>query len=356
MYQVYDSDNNLLMYLQNVTSIQWKSKYCDTGSFEIHARPTEDNRAYLKKWNHIVCYDDYKLEIGFIFYVEHSKDGKEMIVRGYMDALSCIVNLTTHTIKRRESFNDLLADNNRFLYSFALDSASVHSTLANGFDTTFKTLYDTFLSYCSELGLGWKTYKNYDGTFSYRIYQGRRQESARFSDVYGNLLEQTLIEDMSSFKNIAYVYGEEKADGTRANVTVDMRNTGDPNLELFVDARDLQSTYRDANNVEQSYTEAEYNAMLTQRGFEKLLEARKAGTKFTFKIQPENSICKLGIDYVLGDIVPVISKRFGLSMWARITGIDYVEEAGKGTQISLTVDILQTEVIANDTNSISDEQ
>ena len=96
--------------------------------------------------------------------------------------------------------------------------------------------------------------------------------------------------------------------------------------------------------------------MLTQRGFEKLLEARKDGTKFTFKIQPENSICKLGIDYVLGDIVPVISKRFGLSMWARITGIDYVEEAGKGTQISLTVDILQTGVIANDTNSISDEQ
>lgn len=354
MYEVRDTNGQLLMYLQNCTSIQWHSKYAETGSFEIHARPSKDNLEYLKKWNHIICHDKYKLEIGFIYYVEHSSDGMEIIVKGYTDFLESIINLNTATIKDTASIGALINNNNRFgLYDLSFDTdASVDVKLEKPFDTTYKKLQETLSSFCDETDCGWKLYSTYKG-LQLRIYKGNKQTSARFSDLYGNLLEQQLIEDWSTFKNIAYVLGEEKEDKSRASVVVNLKQAGDPSLELYVDARDIQSTYKDSSGVEHTYTEQQYNNMLAQRGAEKLLETRKDATKFKFKIEPDNSICSLGVDFVLGDVVPIISKRFGLSIWARVIGVDYVEEAKKKNDVSLTIDILKMEAINYESDSIS---
>ena len=50
-------------------------------------------------------------------------------------------------------------------------------------------------------------------------------------------------------------------------------------------------------------------------------------------------------DYDLGDIVPVISKRFGVANLARLTGLNIVEEQNANTKITLELSVEKMEVL-----------
>lgn len=54
-YLIYDQNGKKQALLQNVTSIQWKPRYWESGSAEIHARPTDENVRYLVEHNRVVC-------------------------------------------------------------------------------------------------------------------------------------------------------------------------------------------------------------------------------------------------------------------------------------------------------------
>ena len=144
--------------------------------------------------------------------------------------------------------------------------------------------------------------------------------------------------ELSKYKNFAYVLGDDD-DGKRRMVTVDMREANEPLIEMYVDARDLQRTYKDSNGNEQTYSDSEYNELLRIRGEEKLLETREVAFVFSFTLNPEDKLIILGRDYDLGDIVPVISIKYGLQVYARITGIDFVEEGNEDTKINLILQI-----------------
>ena len=66
---------------------------------------------------------------------------------------------------------------------------------------------------------------------------------------------------------------------------------------------------------------------------------------FEFELNEENRIAVLGRDYDLGDIVPVISKRFGVANLARITGLNIVEEQNTNTKITLELSVEKMEVL-----------
>lgn len=60
------------------------------------------------------------------------------------------------------------------------------------------------------------------------------------------------------------MYSEESG-SERKSVIVDLRIGDEPRMELYVDARDLQSTYTDASGNKQTYTEEEYSNLLKER-------------------------------------------------------------------------------------------
>ena len=91
--------------------------------------------------------------------------------------------------------------------------------------------------------------------------------------------------------------------------------------EIFVDAKDIQ--------VEEGMTEAEYKALLQQRGIDKLAECRKVES---FEGDGENvENFEYMKDWDLGDIVTVEYTRLGITMDERVTEVEEVFEAGVAT-------------------------
>nr|DAM96729.1 MAG TPA: hypothetical protein [Caudoviricetes sp.] len=340
-YLIYDKEGKRQGELQNCTSIQWKPRYNDTGTAEIHARKTEDNLKYLNDECRIVCKE--RREILFIENVLYNTD--EIEIHGFMNNLGKRINTTTHTIKNIEGdLFQLVHDNQRGLDINVPELKGIDVNIKGGSDTTYETLEASFLEYCKQGGLGFRVLMNpLEELNTLEIYEGRYRPRAKFSDALGNLTNISYERDYSQYKNYAYVLGEDSGE-QRRYVIVDRHKEGEEIRELYVDARDIQSEYEDSNGNKHTYTDEEYNSLLQERGNSKLDEANKSAYKFGFELIPDNQIAVLGSDYDLGDIVPIQSVEYGVHENERITGINFVEEANKDVQITLETEIYSGEV------------
>lgn len=340
-YFIYDKEGKKQALLQNCTSIQWMPKYYSSGSFEIHARRTKDNDNYLIEGNRIVCTD--RNEIGFIIGVQLQSQVIE--VRGSLDNLSARINLGTATIRNIEaSLLKLVETNKRGLDINVGTPKGLEPSIKYGSSTSYSNLADDFEDYCQKGGLGWREIVH-DGKLNYlEIYQGGLKRNAVFSDDLGNIKSQSYEINLSKYKNVAYVFGEDSG-SYRKSIMVDIRaNTNEDIRELYVDARDLQSEYKE-DGVDKQYSEEEYQAMLEQRGQQKLADANKNAYKFEFELDPYSQVAKLGTDYDLGDIVPVKSNQYKILALARITELKFIEEANTDTQVEITTNIESREVL-----------
>ncbi len=344
-YLIYDQNGKKQALLQNVTSIQWKPRYWESGSAEIHARPTDENIKYLTEQNRIVCQE--RGEILFIDYVQRTdqnSDGADMVIHGSLDNLGDRINTSTLSITNvEEGLRKLITQNQRGLDITLAPAKGLTAKVART-KTTWQTLRSTFADLCQESGLGWRQIVK-DGQLNVlEIYQGKEAKNARFSDDLGNITSQEYIKDLSDYFNYIYVLGEENG-GARTQLVIDARAEGEAAIEKYVDARDLQSTYTGDDGNEHTYSTEEYMALLNARGQQKRAEMLSQAYSFEFELNEQNRIAVLGRDYDLGDIVPVISKRFGVANLARLTGLNIVEEQNTNTKITLELSVEKMEVL-----------
>lgn len=338
-YYIYDREGKRQGPLQNITSVQWNPKYNETGKAEIHVEYTEFNTKYLQKWNRIVCKE--RSEILFIESVERL--AKEIVVLGHMDNLDDRINIYTLTVRNVEqSLLDNFEKNKRGLDITLGKPKGLPGKLETASDTTYDSLRTMAQEYCQLVGYGYREVLKGTTLNYFEIYAGSTKNKLRFSDRLGNLISQTFIEDISDYKNYAYVYGEESG-SERKNVVVDLRTGDEPRMELYVDARDLQSTYKDASGNEQTYTQEEYNNLLKERGLSKLAETRKGSSKFEFEIDAEDKKAALQQDFDLGDVIPCLSFKFNIFAFARITGLKFVEENNLQTQVTLELELVDVQ-------------
>jgi hypothetical protein len=151
---------------------------------------------------------------------------------------------------------------------------------------------------------------------------------------------------MADYKNVAVVLGEgEGAD--RIVRIVSLGNiTGEDRRELFVDAVDLKREYQVAtptgahdgqgnpvySYTKHTYTNTEFGALLDARGHEKLSEHLKA---FTIACAITQNNIAYGVDYHLGDRVPLKLPEYGVSASARICSATRAYEADGDKAIAI---------------------
>ena len=193
--------------------------------------------------------------------------------------------------------------------------------------------------------LSFETWKGKDRT------DGQTENSwAIFSDSFYNVKNAVYDRDESDCKNFAYVAGEGEG-SARVIVEVDLRSSADEERrELYVDARDLQSTYQDEAGIDHTYTAAQYRALLRQRGLEKLAEYEKIET-VNSDVDPSANLT-YGVDFDLGDLCTYRYADVGIETTKRITEIQEVYEGSKQTlsvvfgndQMTSITKIIQREV------------
>lgn len=156
---------------------------------------------------------------------------------------------------------------------------------------------------------------------------------AIFSNSFYNVKDVIYERNDSEYKNYAYVAGEGEG-AARVVVEIDIRSsTTEERRELYVDARDLQSSYYDSNNVEHHYTAAQYREMLRQRGLEKLSEYNMIEI-VNSNIDPGANLV-YETDFDLGDLCTYQNTELGITCTKRITQIQEVYEGVK-TSLVLT--------------------
>lgn len=171
---------------------------------------------------------------------------------------------------------------------------------------------------------------------AFEVWKGKNRTDSQtenswaiFSDSFCNVKNAVYDRDESNYKNFAYVAGEGEG-STRTVVEVDIRASADEErCELYVDARDLQSTYTDNDGTEHTYTTAEYKELLRQRGLEKLAEYDKIET-VSSDIDPNANLVYM-TDFDLGDLCTYRYTDVGIETTKRITEVQETYEGSKQT-------------------------
>ena len=322
---IYDRQDGLQGVLDATTSVRWRRKYFEPGEVEIHLPATRENVELLAEGRIIRRTD--RVEAAIIEGVE--VDGEDLGITGRM--LSSL--LERAILSKRYT---LRGPTERVMLALIPEGARVVPELAAARESgvgggsvemqaTYKNLLTVEERLANASGLGFRvrfepgvmTFEVYAGTD--RSVQQRDRPVVIFSDEFGNLAAPRYIKTSAGYKNRAYVAGE--GEGTDRTVVVVDLSAGEEVRELYVDARDLQR--------EEGVAEADYKAMLYQRGLEKLAECEKVEYFESGGEDVENFAYM--VDWDLGDIVTVQYARLGLTMHERITEVEEVYERGVAT-------------------------
>lgn len=181
-----------------------------------------------------------------------------------------------------------------------------------------------------------------------------------FSQSYSNIESSGYNTNSSTYCNVAYIAGE--GEGTERKWFKKEINQADSKgmvgwnrSELWIDARDIQSTDDEGNTM----TDAQYEKLIVNRVNEKSEDAMLSEL-YESTIVKDNKQYVYGTDYNLGDFVTVVDDELGIIIDTQITEITVSEQGSEViTDIGLTYGKIEKSVIEkaieNQRNSTSNE-
>lgn len=252
--------------LENFESLIWDDKYFSCGNFEFHAPYSLGDASCI--------YDNSENQVGVIESLE--KESMKHVYKGRL--LKCLLSnkvISSTCTYTKKSTEYIVKD---LVRRFAGQNIQVEANLNRGLVIdTLQVTGDNLMDYTdalledSELGAR-IDFDFQTGKLTYVVYEGIDNTAKMpMSKEFENIYSFTYTNDRSNFKNFAYVAGEDSGQN-RVVVTVDKRVGDEEKLEIYVDARDVQSEYTDENGEQKTMTVAEYKEALYQRGVEKLAE------------------------------------------------------------------------------------
>ena len=143
-------------------------------------------------------------------------------------------------------------------------------------------------------------------------------------------------EDTSDYANVVLCGGEEPGDNdtfTRYFCEVgDLNAAGNARQELWVDGSSVRHKYTvqnaDGTTADAEYTEEEYRTVL--QNYARAALAAHLSTR-RLKCTVADTTLRYGVDYDLGDRVPIRVEELGLTATARVASIRLVYENGVRT-------------------------
>ena len=333
----------LIGIIDAAKSIIWHSVYYGVGDFEIYAIASERHLQLLQIGNYVTRPDD--IEVGVIESVQitnNEQDGlmivasgrfaKSILDRRHIYQLSGHTNTATilqgnveQNIRNLVSANAINCtfDTRRNIAILKLgDLANIPKIIVDeqGQPTQKQVSYENLLEYSDkvleEYELGATVMLDDDTKeLKYFVYEGTDRSVDNVQDInpvifsyeYDNLTETNYQFNEAGKKTSALIGGEgEGLD--RFYSIVHGTSTGLDRRETWVDASSINKKYKDDQDVEREYTDAQYKAMLDAQGKQELATLIPIET-FDGTLNVTGGVWRLNEHYMLGDIVTVEDKN-----------------------------------------------
>lgn len=358
--EIREMNTTLLGIIDAAQSVIWHSVYYGVGDFEIYAQATPAAVELLQVGRLVTRPDD--LEVGIIETISIDSDpqagvmitatgrfAKSILERRLIYNLSGTVNTpailrgNVETEVRRiitENAINCAFDSRRNIPLLALgDLAGLPHTIVdeNGQAAQKQVSFQNLLEYTDallqEYGLGATVIMDEDaGLLRYVIYAGidRSWDNAAgndpviFSKAFDNLTSSRYAYDATPEKTFALIGGA--GEGLeRFYAAVGGTQAGLDRRELWVDAASINRTYKDDSDVEHTYTNSEYNAMLHAAGKQQL-DALNVAETFDGVVDVKGSKWQYNRDFALGDIVTTQDDEIGVFVNVRLREVLEVQD------------------------------
>ena len=353
-----NADFDVIEILDTAQSVIWHSVYYGVGDFQIYIS-LRDALSVLVDAKYITRPDN--AEVGVIESILISDDiesGKMITIKGrFAKSLldrRIIYNLSgtsnKATILRgnvENEIRELVNDNaiaSRSLGVLELgEVAGIDKRIvnANGYATqkqvSFKNLLEYTDSVLKEYGIA-ATVKLSGNKLKYVVYESADRsvdntdgnQPIVFSKEYDNLLSSEYSHDSTFEKNVALIAGE--GEGIDRFCVLLGSQSGLERKEVFVDASSISQKYTekdvDGNDIEKSYSDADYTEMLEAQGHQTLSEMN-VSEDFNGAIDITNGNWKYNKDVFLGDIVTIQDNDIGVFKNARLGEVtEYQDQDG----------------------------
>ena len=322
---VYGNTRQLVGVVESFEYLRWTRRYTQCGAFELKAIATPDNIALLTL-GHLLWKSDDE-EVGIIEHLEMAQADKETITVSGRFATSLLArriiwgaetlngDLSACALQLINNHLIMPSDTNRQISSISFASSALGVTVNT--QVSYKNLLDTVIGLCDASDRGIKTvFDPSTGNLSVALYNGAVSQAV-FSREYENLTTQIYTQSAVDYANTALIGGEGEG-ASRVLVSI-ADSAGEARLEVFVDAKDLR----------QEDFGAGYPAALLYRGQNRLSELAMAHS-FDAEVNPHGNL-RYRVDFDLGQVVTVLSKKWGVTLAARITEIEESYDASGQT-------------------------
>ena len=361
--EILDTTKTPIGFIDTAKSIIWHSVYFGCGDFEIYIQANEQNMNLLAIGNYVTRTDTndvgiiesinvtFNLQDGYMI-VATGRFAKSILDRRLIYKLSGSTNTPTVltglvevaarqlvldnaincTFDTRRNISDLVLGQLKGFQAQIVDE--------NGNPSSKQVSYENLLEYTDallqEYGYAAKVHINESNkNWLYTVYTGTDRsidntggyEPIVLCTDYDNLNSSNYLYDNTSLKNAVLIGGE--GEGLERFYSL---LTGGANglqlREIFLDASSINRTYEDeSTGTEETYTDAEYSAMLNQQGKAKLNE-QIATEEFSGDVNVSFGMYQFNRDYFLGDIVTVQDNVINKYVNNRITEATEVQDDG----------------------------
>ena len=340
VFEVNDTTFDSIGEVNQYESLIWPDKFNGFGTFELWAPITEENSQYFKKGNILWCGGDnaavveiVKSEIDEIGTKTYNVKGRTLemllttrIIWGTYNAVNKDASTAMYEIVNQNCVNPSNA-NRKIPYLKLAEDLKFGGKIT--YQKTGGEVYDSLSTIASTYDLGFNVlFKPKTKELIFEVVEGvdrtveqSTNDPVEFSTELEDLLSSSYYTNDQDVKNVAFVQGEGSGSSRKSVTSGEADSKGFGRRELYVDARDLQSTSVDENGEEQNLSPTEYTQVLTQRGNDKLSECKTTET-FEAQIRVFGDVqYEFGVDYKKGDKVTVRDEQLNVVVSARITEV-----------------------------------
>lgn len=340
VFEVNDTTFDSIGEVNQYESLIWPDKFNGFGTFELWAPITDENSQYFKKGNILWCGGDnaavveiVKSEIDEIGTKTYNVKGRTLemllttrIIWGTYNAVNKDASTAMYEIVNQNCVNPSNA-NRKIPYLKLAEDLKFGGKIT--YQKTGGEVYDSLSTIASTHDLGFSVlFKPKTKELIFEVVEGidrtveqSTNDPVEFSTELEDLLSSSYYTNDQDVKNVAFVQGEGSGSSRKSVTSGEADSKGFGRRELYVDARDLQSTSVDENGEEQNLSPTEYTQVLTQRGDDKLSECKTTET-FEAQIRVFGDVqYEFGVDYKKGDKVTVRDEQLNVVVSARITEV-----------------------------------